>query len=148
MSVFRIKALQSRALFFLSCVIFFCPNFMVFTKFTRKIKPQSLNHPSLHMQKLRLTGISVKHLNLQRILPVFTVNNLNGCLKGWSRRETVDVTLCCFQRPAKCAWLCGEKGNNFWKKGWSDCVELRSPVLLEGRFLFSSRSLLESFAFF
>lgn len=97
---------------------------------------------SLHMQNCD-SEISVKHLTTSRESSQFSiVNNLNGCLKGWRRRETLAAALCCLQRPAKCAWLCGEKGNNIPKKWWSYCVEL---LFAWGQFLFSTLSLLESF---
>lgn len=95
---------------------------------------------SLLMQNW-LREISEKHLRTSRESSWFSiVNNLNGCLKGWSRRETVAAALCFFQRPSKCAWLSGEKGNNCLKRWWF-CVELLFPVLLEGNSCF----LLESF---
>lgn len=90
---------------------------------------------SLLMQNW-LREISERHLRTSRESSPFSiVNNLNGCLKGWSRRETVAAALCFFQRPSKCAWLCGEKGNNCLKKWWF-CFELLYPVLLEGNSCF------------
>lgn len=134
---FSIKVFPSYVHFFVFSCFIICPNFLVVSKFMHNIKPQSLNHPFSSYAKLWLTEISGKHLTTSRESSQFSiVNNLNGCLKGWSRRETAAATLCFFQRPAKCAWLCGEKGNNFLKKWWSYCVELLFPVLLEGNSCF------------
>lgn len=132
---FESRHFNPSCFFFFWCIIY--PNFLVVTKFTHTIKLQSLKHPFPSYAKLWFTEVSVQHLTTSRVSSQFSiVNNLKGCLKGWGRGETVAAVLCFFQRPAKCAWLCGKKGNNFLKKWWSYCVEHSFPCFAWGQFLF------------
>lgn len=87
-----------------------CPNFLVVSPFTHKIKkktkkqPARLNHYFSSYAKLWLAEILGKYLSTSRESSQLSmVNNLSGCLRGRSRQEAVTAALrlfpCTFKDP-------------------------------------------------
>lgn len=79
-----------------------CPTVLVVQGSPIKIQPEGLNHHFSSYAKLWLVEILGKYLRTSRESSQLSmVNNLNGCLRGWSRQEAVAAALRLFPARSK-----------------------------------------------